>query len=78
MIRVKHCFKTVTSFQKCNDQCHVEYYVKINECRHLAVDGLEDTDVDYTSNNDAGSSPTYYQLFSSVFYFFSYLLNFKL
>ena len=26
--------------------------------------------MDYTSNNDAGSSPTYYQLFSSVFYFF--------
>ena len=33
-------------------------YVKINRCRQLALDGLEDTDVDYTSNV-AGSSPTY-------------------
>ena len=43
-------------------QCHVEY-VKINQCCQLALDGVVDTDVDYTSN-DAGSSPTYYLLFS--------------
>ena len=33
-------------------------YVKINRCRQLALDGLEDTDVDYTSNV-GDSSPTY-------------------
>ena len=42
--------------------------IKINRCRQLALDDV-DTNVDYTSN-DAGSNPTYYQLFS----FFSYLL----
>ena len=42
-------------------------YVKINRCRQLALDGVVDTDVDYTSN-DAGSSPIYYLLFSSVFF----------
>ena len=42
-------------------------YVKINQSRQLALDGVVDTDVDYTSN-DAGSSPTYYLLFSSVFF----------
>ena len=42
-------------------------YVKINRCRQLALDGVVDTDMDYTSN-DAGSSPTYYLLFSSVFF----------
>ena len=57
MIGFKHCLKTV------NNQCHVEY-VKINRCRQLSPDGLED--VDYSSNV-AGSSPTHYQLFSSVF-----------
>ena len=33
--------------------------------RQLALDGV--VDMDYTSN-DAGSSPTYYLLFSSVFF----------
>ena len=52
MIGFKHCFKNG--------------YVKINQCRQLALDGVVDTDVDYTSN-DAGSDPPYYLLFSSVF-----------
>ena len=41
-------------------------YVKINRCLQLALGGLVDTDVDCISN-DAVSSPTYYQFFSSVF-----------
>ena len=47
--------KTV-NFQ-CNDQRHVEY-VKINRYRQLALDGVVDTHMDFTSS-DAGSSPTY-------------------
>ena len=47
-------------------------YVKINWSRQLALDGVVDVDMDYTSN-DTGSSPTYYLLFSSVS-FFSYLM----
>ena len=47
--------KTV-NFQ-CNDQRHVEY-VKINRYRKLALDGVVDTHMDFTSS-DAGSSPTY-------------------
>ena len=46
--------------------CTAVKYVKINRSRQLALDGVVDTDMDYTSN-DAGSSPTYYLLFSSVF-----------
>ena len=42
-------------------------YVKINRSRQLALDGVVDMDMDYTSN-DTGSSPTYYLLFSSVFF----------
>ena len=42
-------------------------YVKINRCRQLALDGVVDTDMDYTSN-DTGLSSTYYLLFSSVFF----------
>ena len=42
-------------------------YVKINRSRQLALDGVVDVDMDYTSN-DTGSSPTYYLLFSSVFF----------
>ena len=34
-------------------------YVKINWSRQLALDGVVDVDMDYTSN-DTGSSPTYY------------------
>ena len=41
--------------------------VKIYRCRQLALDCVVDTDMDYTSN-DAGSSPTYYLLFSSAFF----------
>ena len=55
----------MVSFQECNDQRHVKY-VKINPCEQLALDGVVDTVMDYISN-DAGSSPTYYLLFSSVF-----------
>ena len=44
-------------------------YVKINRSWQLALDGVVDVDMDYTSN-DTGSSPTYYLLFS----FFSYLM----
>ena len=47
--------KTV-SFQ-CKDQRHVEY-VKINRYRQLALDGVVDTHMDFTSS-DAGSRPTY-------------------
>ena len=47
--------KTV-NFQ-CNDQRHVEY-VKINRYRQLALDGVVDTHMDFTSSG-AGSSPTY-------------------
>ena len=47
--------KTV-NFQ-CNDQRHVEY-VKINRYRQLALDGVVDTHMGFTSS-DAGSSPTY-------------------
>ena len=43
------------------------YQKKINYCQQLGLDCVVDTDVDYTSN-DAGSSPTYYLLFSSVFF----------
>ena len=39
----------------------------INRCRQLALYGVVNTDVDYTFN-DAGSSPTYFKLFSSVFF----------
>ena len=42
-------------------------YVKINRSRQLSLDVVVDTDIYYTSN-DAGSSPTYYLLFSSVFF----------
>ena len=42
-------------------------YIKINRSRQLALDGVVDVDMDYTSN-DTGSSPTYYLLFSSVFF----------
>ena len=42
-------------------------YVKINWSWQLALDGVVDVDMDYTSN-DTGSSPTYYLLFSSVFF----------
>ena len=42
-------------------------YVKINLCRQLALDGVVDTGMDYTSN-DAGSSLTYLLLFSSVLF----------
>ena len=42
-------------------------YVKINWSRQLALDGVMDTDVDYTSN-DAGSSPASCLLFFSVFF----------
>ena len=42
-------------------------YIKINQSRQLALDGVVDVDMDYTSN-DTGSSPTYYLLFSSVFF----------
>ena len=42
-------------------------YVKINRSWQLALDGVVDVDMDYTSN-DTGSSPTYYLLFSSVFF----------
>ena len=58
--------KTVSFQSECNDQCHVKY-VKINQCRQLALDGVVDTDVHYTLN-DADSSPTYYLPFSSVFF----------
>ena len=49
-------------------------YVKINRSRQLALDGVVDTDMDYTSN-DAGSSPIYYLLvffcfLSSLVYYF--------
>ena len=57
--------KTV-SFQQYNDQRHVKY-VKINQSRQLALDGVVDTDMDYTSN-DTGLSYTYYLLFSFVFF----------
>ena len=50
------------------DQRHVKY-VKINQSRQLALDGVVDTDMDYTSN-DSGSSATHYLLFS----FFSYFI----
>lgn len=36
-------------------------------CARKALDGVVDTDVDFTSN-DAGSSPTSYLQFSSVFF----------
>ena len=42
------------------------YYTTLYS-RQLALDGVVDTDMYYTSN-DAGSSPTYYLLFSSVFF----------
>ena len=42
-------------------------YVKINRCRQLALDGVVDTHM-YDTSNDAGSSPTYHLLFSSVFF----------
>ena len=41
--------------------------VKINRSCQLALDGVVDTDMDYNSN-DAGSSPTFHLLFSSVFF----------
>ena len=39
----------------------------MNRSRQLALDGAVDTNVDSTSN-DAGSSPAYYPMFSSVFF----------
>ena len=57
--------KTV-SFQLCTDQRHVKY-VKINRSRQLALDGVVDTHMDVISN-DTGASPTYYLLFSSLFF----------
>ena len=57
--------KTV-SFQLRKDQRHVKY-VKINGSRQLALDGVVDTHMDVISN-DTGASPTYYLLFSSLFF----------
>ena len=57
--------KTV-SFQLRKDQRHVKY-VKINRSRQLALDGVVDTHMDVISN-DTGASPTYYLLFSSLFF----------
>jgi len=48
------------------DQRHVKY-VKINQSRQLTLDGVVDSGMDHTSN-DAGASPTYYLLFSTVFF----------
>ena len=39
----------------------------MNRSRQLALDGVVDTDM-YCTSNEAGSSPTYYLLFSSVFF----------
>ena len=48
-------------------QCTAVKYVKINWSWQLALDGVVDRDMDYTPN-DAGSSPTYYLLFYTVFF----------
>ena len=43
------------------------YYTTLYS-RQLALDGVVDTDLYYTSNN-AGSSPSYYLLSSPIYYF---------
>ena len=43
------------------------YYTTLYS-RQLALDGVVDTDMYYTSNN-AGSSPSYYLLSSPIYYF---------
>ena len=45
-LRISTVLKMV-SFQLCFDQCHVKY-VKIKRCLQLGLDGVVDTDVEYT------------------------------
>ena len=60
--------KTV-SFQWCFDQCHIKY-VKINCCRQLGLDGVVDTDVEYTLGFKCYILPTVFVLllFTSLSY----------